>query len=79
MAAAAAAAAAAVAGTGGMAEAAEQVKFYTVLSPEERFIALRDQHPELMQSVPHKYLASYIGMIPTSFSRMKARVAEKGV
>ena len=28
-----------------MAEAAEQVKFYTVLSPEERFIALRDQHP----------------------------------
>ena len=62
-----------------IAEAAEQVRFYTVLSPEERYIEYRDKNPKLIKRVPQKHLASYLGMTPVSLSRIKKRVAEKGI
>lgn len=56
-------------------DAMERIHFFTVLSPEERFISLREQHPELIQRVPQKYLASYLGITSVSLSRIKSRIA----
>ena len=36
-----------------------RVKFLTDLTPEERYLHLRDNHPKLIQRVPQIYLASY--------------------
>lgn len=58
-------------------EAIERITFYTGMSPEERFIHIRDTRPELIQRAPQKYLASYLGVTPQSYSRMKARIMER--
>lgn len=55
-------------------DAVERIHFFTVLSPEERFISLREKHPELIQRVPQKYLASYLGITSVSLSRIKSRI-----
>jgi hypothetical protein len=46
------------------------------LSPRERFISFVTRHPELMQRVPQKYLASYINIKPETFSRFKHLVKD---
>ncbi|MEO9964631.1 MAG: Crp/Fnr family transcriptional regulator [Reichenbachiella sp.] len=40
-------------------------------SAEERFDRLFNQSPHIFQLVPQKYLASYLGMTPETFSRMR--------
>lgn len=55
----------------------ERLYSFTVLTPEERFINLRENHPDLIQRVPQKYLASYLGITTVSLSRIKARTAKK--
>lgn len=40
---------------------------YTI---EERFEALMQRNPELINLVPHKYLASYLRIDPSNFSRL---------
>ncbi|MEO9806568.1 MAG: Crp/Fnr family transcriptional regulator [Reichenbachiella sp.] len=40
-------------------------------SAEERFDRLFNQSPHIFQLVPQKYLASYVGMTPETFSRMR--------
>jgi len=39
-------------------------------SVEERFRQFAAQSPHLFQLVPHKLLASYLGMHPTNFSKL---------
>jgi CRP-like cAMP-binding protein len=39
-------------------------------SIRERFSAFAERSPQLFQKVPHKYLASYLGMDPTNFSKL---------
>lgn len=46
------------------------------LTPRERFINFVTRHPELMQRVPQKYLASYLNIKPETFSRFKHMVRE---
>jgi len=46
------------------------------LNPRERFIKFVTKHPELMQRVPQKYLASYLNIKPETFSRFKHMVKE---
>lgn len=46
------------------------------LSPRERFIKFVTKHPELMQRVPQKYLASYLNIKPETFSRFKHMVRD---
>lgn len=58
-------------------EAIERVHFFTMLSPEERFLQLQEKQPDLLKRVPQKYLASYIGVSTVSFSRIKARIMNK--
>lgn len=41
------------------------------MNPRERFLEFVSHHPELMQRVPQKYLASYLHIKPETFSRFK--------
>jgi CRP-like cAMP-binding protein len=41
------------------------------LDPKERFVRFVEQHPDLVQRVPQKYLASYLNIKPETFSRYK--------
>lgn len=43
-------------------------------SAEEKFTALLKRSPHVLNMVPHKYLASYIGVDPTNFSKMLGNV-----
>lgn len=46
------------------------------LTPRERFMNFVTKHPELMQRVPQKYLASYLNIKPETFSRFKHMVKD---
>lgn len=47
------------------------------LTAEERFEKLCKKYPSLIQRLPQKYIASYIGVTPEFFSKMKARLLKK--
>jgi CRP-like cAMP-binding protein len=40
------------------------------LSIEERFSVFMERSAHLLQLIPHKYLASYLNMDPTNFSKL---------
>lgn len=46
----------------------ESIQFHTA---EERYNALVQEHPEIIQRVPQKYIASYLGITPVSLSRIR--------
>ncbi|UTA69328.1 Crp/Fnr family transcriptional regulator [Emticicia sp. 21SJ11W-3] len=43
-------------------------------SAEERFMELLKRSPHILQLVPHKYLANYLGMDATNFSKFINRI-----
>ena len=43
-------------------------------SAEEKFKALLNRSPHLLQIIPHKYLASYLGIDATTFSKLLGTV-----
>jgi len=45
------------------------------LSPEERYLNLLKNHPEIMQRIPLQYVAEYLNIEPQSLSRMRHRLA----
>jgi CRP-like cAMP-binding protein len=46
-------------------------------SPEQRYLNLLRERPDLIQRVPQHQLASYLGIKPQSLSRLRARILEK--
>lgn len=54
-------------------EAIMRVEFFTTLTPEQRYNNLFESSPELLQRVPQKYLASYLGVTTVSLSRIRNR------
>jgi len=44
-------------------------------SAEERYYRLFDERPELIQFIPLKYIASYIGVTPQALSRIRKRIS----
>lgn len=46
-------------------------------SPEQRYLSLLQNRPDLVQRVPQHQLASYLGIKPQSLSRLRARLVEK--
>jgi len=48
-------------------------------SPEQRYLNLLQNRPDLIQRVPQKQLASYLGIKPQSLSRLRARILEKKI
>ncbi len=47
------------------------------LSAEERFEKFCKRYPTLLQKVPQKHIASYIGVTPEFFSKLKSRLLRK--
>jgi CRP-like cAMP-binding protein len=45
-------------------------------SPEQRYLNLLQNRPDLIQRVPQHQLASYLGIKPQSLSRIRARILE---
>ncbi len=45
--------------------------------PEERFLNLLKNQPDLFQKVPQKYLANFLGISPESLSRIQKRIQNK--
>ena len=43
-------------------------------SAEEKYERLLNQSPHILQLVPQKHLASYLGMTPETFSRLRAKI-----
>lgn len=43
-------------------------------SPEERYIKFEADHGDLLLRVPHHIIASYLGITPVSFSRIRKRI-----
>lgn len=46
-------------------------------SPEQRYLNLLQNRPDLIQRVPQHQLASFLGIKPQSLSRLRARILEK--
>lgn len=47
-----------------------------LLSPREQYLQLIDTHPELIEAVPLKQIASFLNIEPGSLSRIRKRIAE---
>lgn len=47
------------------------------ITAEERFDKFCKKYPTLIQKVPQKHIASYIGVTPEFFSKMKAKMLHK--
>jgi CRP/FNR family transcriptional regulator, anaerobic regulatory protein len=47
------------------------------LTAEERFEKFCKKHHDLIQKVPQKQIASYLGVTPEFFSKMKAKMLRK--
>lgn len=50
---------------------------YKTSSPEQRYLHLLKNRPDLLQRVPQHQLASYLGIKPQSLSRLRARISGK--
>lgn len=46
----------------------------TCYSAEEKFRTLLNRSPHVLQLIPHKYLASYLGIDPSTFSKLLASI-----
>ncbi len=59
--------------------AKEKVNFdeFKTSSPEQRYLNLVQNRPDLIQRVPQHQLASFLGIKPQSLSRLRARIFEK--
>jgi CRP/FNR family transcriptional regulator, anaerobic regulatory protein len=49
-----------------------------ILSIEERYLALEKTFPGVLQRIPVKYIAGYLGIEAPSLSRLRSRLAGKG-
>jgi len=47
------------------------------LTAEERFEKFCKKYPTLIQKIPQKQIASYIGVTPEFFSKMKSKLLRK--
>ncbi|MBX7182686.1 MAG: Crp/Fnr family transcriptional regulator [Bacteroidia bacterium] len=58
-------------------EAIKRIDDFTLNSPEERYIRLLKEKPFLLQRVPQKHLASFLGITHISLSRIRKRISTK--
>ncbi|MGB3152635.1 MAG: cyclic nucleotide-binding domain-containing protein [Maribacter sp.] len=57
----------------------KQIDFdeFKIASPEQRYIKLLQDRPDLIQRVPQYQLASFLGIKPQSLSRLRTRILDK--
>ncbi|SDE33058.1 cAMP-binding domain of CRP or a regulatory subunit of cAMP-dependent protein kinases [Mucilaginibacter pineti] len=58
-----------------LAESMHRVESFIMLSPEERYLQLVREKPDIVNRVPDKYLATLLGITPVSLSRIRKRIA----
>jgi len=54
-----------------------RVESFVMLNPEERYLQLIHEKPNLVQRVPNKHLATLLGITPVSLSRIRKRIASR--
>lgn len=54
-----------------------QLSSFLLDTPEERYLKLVENNPDLLNKVPLQYIASYIGVTPVSLSRIRKRIISK--
>jgi CRP-like cAMP-binding protein len=54
-----------------------KLALFKLSSPEERYLNLLNEQPELMEIAPLHQIASYLGMTPESLSRIRKRIASR--
>jgi len=54
----------------------EALAEFKMSSPEERYLSLIKNRPDLIQRVPQHQIASYLGIKPESLSRIRKRLAK---
>jgi len=52
----------------------QQIELLT-LNAEERYLLLMKDRPELVNRIPSKYIASYLGIAPESMSRIRKKIS----
>ena len=57
-------------------EQMEKTASFRTDTPEQRYVKLVEQRPELFQRIPQYQIASYIGVKPESLSRIRRRLAD---
>jgi len=57
-----------------MGEHQKQIRTYLFNTPEERYLKLLNERPELFEKVSQVNLSSYIGVKPESLSRIRKRI-----
>jgi len=60
-----------------MAKQQELFLNYKIASPEDRYLHLTKNRPDLLQRVPQYQIASYLGLTPQSLSRIRKRLLNK--
>jgi CRP-like cAMP-binding protein len=55
-----------------------QMRILRMQKAEERYLQFRELEPELVQRVPQKYLAPFLGMQPETLSRIRKKLAGGG-
>lgn len=61
-----------------LSDAIDRIQDFTVLTAEQRYVKFERENRKLMQRIPLKYLASYLGIAVPSLSRIRARIAKGG-
>ncbi len=54
-----------------------QLASFILLSPEQRYLQLLQNQPDLIARVPNVHLASFLGIAPESLSRIKKRIQQR--
>lgn len=56
-----------------LAEVVQHSESFILMNPEERFLHFFNEYPQLLQRMPAKHIATYLGMTPVSLSRIRRR------
>lgn len=59
-----------------LSEALERMESFVLFTPEERFLKLLTEKPNIFNRVPNKYLATLLGITPVSLSRIRKRITQ---
>lgn len=60
-----------------MEQAFQRIEAFVFLTPEERYQKYVKDNPNVVSRAPDKYIASILGITPTSLSRIRKRIASK--